>query len=479
MDPLAIASGIGQGEAQVFDRGLTTADALNYALNEKRRKEDKAEASEKVRQKAMKDIYDTVDEVNITGYLPHMNYLTKQKDQIRGYLTEQYTKSQGKYSPDVDPVIGKLVSNLKKENQMSTQIKEYAKQLPTMLTKENAKNYTDESILEVDNFLKLPLDQQAKYIEEKGSYPLPKPKPEVIDYDKSIDDIAKNLSEKSTTVEKVTPTGGTETITTSGYDPNNVNLYAKSYVVAGLEGRKPDAANLLQQTRKNLEKDIVFQAMSPEEQDKKIAMDAEKYVAKRIMAQEKKSYSQTRQGEAKGLTVNFVGGNTMENDKVRVVVKDTEEGKRIYNIAQIKGTENSELDFSLPDGKIIKGKPLRVEKNMKTGGVGVVISVPKTATQKIGSGKYAIQKQVPTGEFYEKMVPYTTNEERIFKGKLKFTTDEIDKGITEGGVQVKESGENKQGSYTNITKAKDAKGNSIQIGVKDGKWYNVSTGKLL
>jgi hypothetical protein len=33
------------------------------------------------------------------------------------------------------------------------------------------------------------------------------------------------------------------------------------------------------------------------------------------------------------------------------------------------------------------------------------------------------------------------------------------------------------GAYSNITKVKDASGNVIEMGVKDGKWYNISTGK--
>ncbi len=124
-------------------------------------------------------------------------------------------------------------------------------------------------------------------------------------------------------------------------------MYAKSYVAAGLEGRKPDAANLLKTTRGRLEKDIVFQAMTPEDQDKKVAAEAEKYVSKRLYGREKKVYSDTQQGESKGLTMNFGGGNgnSAENDQVRVVVKDTDD-KRTYNIAQLKGTENSPMDFS-------------------------------------------------------------------------------------------------------------------------------------
>ncbi len=294
------SSGLGLGEAQVYDKGLNTTDALQYALSEKKRKEVEAQTKQKAAQKAMGDIYDTVDEVNVTGYLPHVNYLTKQKDQIRGYLTDKYVQTQGKYNPNTDPVVGKLVSNLKKENQMSTQIKEYAKQLPTMLTKENAKHYTDDSILEVDKFLKLPLDQQVKYVEDNGSYPLPQPKPEVIDYDKNIDEIGKGLSEKSTTIEKPKSEGGTQTVTTSGYDPKNVELYAKSYITAGIEGRRPDAANLLQATKKRLDSDIVFQAMSPEDQQRKVMQEAEKYVTKRLYAGEKKDYKETLQADSGG-----------------------------------------------------------------------------------------------------------------------------------------------------------------------------------
>ena len=38
--------------------------------------------------------------------------------------------------------------------------------------------------------------------------------------------------------------------------------------------------------------------------------------------------------------------------------------------------------------------------------------------------------------------------------------------------------QSKFSGYTNIQKGQDSKGNSIEIGVKDGKWYNVKTGKI-
>lgn len=470
-DPLAISTGQGKGAAQVFQPSINTGTALQYGMRDRAAKEREAAKQEAARKKSVDDIFSNLEEVNVTGYLPHVNYLTKQKESVRDYMSNKYVDSDGKYSPATDPVVGKLVSTLKKENAMSTQIKDYAKQLPTMLTKENSKNYTTESIGEIDRFLKMPLNQQVKYVEDNGAYPLPKPKPEVIDYDKSIDDLGKGLSEKSSTVEKALSTGGTETISVSGFDPENVDLYAKSYVIAGVEGRRPDAAALLVSTRKKLEEDIVFQAMDEEAQDLKVIKEAEDYTRKRIKAQEKKDFKKNLEGKG-GFELNFGGGgNTAENDQVRVVVKDTPE-KRTYNIAQIKGTENSVLDFSLPDGSVVKGTPLRIEK-YPSGGKDVIVSVDEMTTQTTGRGSKQVTKEVKTGKKIEKKVPYKTNEDRIFKGKFKFTLDDIDAGLTEKGVQVKESEEDKfeiQGkSYgkSAIEKAAKASGMSVDEYVKE------------
>ncbi len=115
----------------------------------------------------------------------------------------------------------------------------------------------------------------------------------------------------------------------------------------------------------------------------------------------------------------------------------------------------------------MKGIPLRIEKNKKTGGIGVVVSVPETTEQKSGYGKYKITKQIPTGKHVEKIVPYAMNEDRIFKGKLKFTTDEIDKGLSENGVQVKKSDSNKHvikgKEYSDEAVAKAAKASGMSV----------------
>ena len=121
-------------------------------------------------------------------------------------------------------------------------------------------------------------------------------------------------------------------------------------------------------------------------------------------------------------------GNTVENDDVRIVVSDTDD-RRIYNIAQIKTTENSNLDFARPktaDGKtpVVKGTPLRVEK-LKDGQANIVVSVAE------------IVDGDKTGKFTEERVPYGLNKDRVLAGKLNFTIEDIDKGMTEKGVQAK------------------------------------------
>jgi hypothetical protein len=69
--------------------------------------------------------------------------------------------------------------------------------------------------------------------------------------------------------------------------------------------------------------------------------------------------------------------------------------------------------------------------------------------------------------------------EKISPSKLNI------KGGKPRGEQIEIKGQEKTNKpastvseYTGITTVKDAKGNSFQIGVKDGKWYNIKTGKI-
>lgn len=131
--------------------------------------------------------------------------------------------------------------------------------------------------------------------------------------------------------------------------------------------------------------------------------------------------------KGKGLTMNF-GGNSAENDNVRVVVSDTDD-KRIYNIAQIKSTENSILDFSQPKNSkgetpTVKGTPLRVEKMKDSGQANIVVSVPE------------IIDDEKTGNYKEVRVPYEQNKDRVLKGKFGFTIEDIDNGISQNKIEV-------------------------------------------
>lgn len=145
--------------------------------------------------------------------------------------------------------------------------------------------------------------------------------------------------------------------------------------------------------------------------------------------------TKTEGGKSGGLNLSF-GGNTAENEDVRVVVEDTPE-KRVYNIAQIKSSENSTMDFSLADGTVIKGTPLRIERSKSTGGKDVVVAIPEMKTVTEGFGSRKTTKEVPTGKMIEKRVPYKLNENRVFKGKYNFSIEDVDKGIVEEGVEVK------------------------------------------
>lgn len=274
IEPFQNRYGVGLGEAQVLRSNIDNEQRFwENRVDDERRKE----AQEKAKQKATKDIFENIDELNVTGYLPHINYLNKQKDTVRDYLTNKYVETKGKYDVNADPVVGKLVSTFKKENEMSTQIKDWAKTLPTMLTKESAKNYTPESVQEIDTFLKLPLDQQVQYIQEKGKYPVPEPRPEVIDWRKQNEEDFKKLGTSSYSSE-VPLEGGTTQVRAGKRTPQkNVDDYVKLYVQSGLNGQDPKAVALIQEVEKELtEKNPTFRYMDDENKLKLVTAAAEK-----------------------------------------------------------------------------------------------------------------------------------------------------------------------------------------------------------
>ena len=55
----------------------------------------------------------------------------------------------------------------------------------------------------------------------------------------------------------------------------------------------------------------------------------------------------------------------------------------------------------------------------------------------------------------------------------------VQPGVKEKREVIKQGGNQQESGYSNISKIKDPKGNVIEAGVKNGKWYNIKTGKPL
>lgn len=367
-DPLSISAGQGLGEAQVFQKDLTPAMGVQYQLGERRRLEDKEEARKRAKEKATKDIFENIDELNVTGYLPHINYLNKQKDTVRDYITSKYVETKGKYDAVKDPVVGKLVSTFKKENEMSDQIKNWAKTLPTMLTKESAKNYTPESVLEIDNFLKMPLGDQVKYIEEKGKFPVPEPKPEVIDWRKQNEEDFKKLGTVSYSSEVPLEGGITQVKAGKRTPQKNVDDYVKLYVESGLNGQDPKAVALIQETEKELtEKNPTFRYMNDEDKLKLVKAEAERKKKEHgspFLSVESKTELQGSE-QSGGLKIGL--GNAEVKDmyyKLESPESRQAGGKSIIIFGKKGGTAIPANTFADKGGEKVSGQPTGVIQDM-------------------------------------------------------------------------------------------------------------------
>lgn len=364
MDPLSISTGQGKGDAQVFQKDLTPAMGVEYQLDEKRRNEAQLEAQKKARDKANKDLFDNIDELNVTGYLPHVNYLNKQKDAIRDYITDQYVKTKGKYDATVDPVVGKLVSTFKKENEMSTQIKDYAKTLPAMLTKENKDQYTDESVGEINRFLQLPLNEQVKYVEEKGKFPIPEPKPALVDPESLFKEMGEHLGKRKTTIE--TPIEGdmTRTVSSTGVVKGDRLDGVNTIIESGLKGTDPKAVKFVSEVENQLQNNPEYRLAkangNTDKAQKIFQQEAQQEGLKRMNKYIPSEYSNTLQGgEGKGEKV-LTSADVREN--VPVTLYRSGLGKSTQTHAPYGVTLPSNVSLNIPATENIidarTGKPL-------------------------------------------------------------------------------------------------------------------------
>lgn len=429
-DPLSISTGIGQGEAQVFRPGLTPENALEYNLKRKYAEAAAEAERKKSKAKAKEDALKMIDEVNLEGYLPNINTLNENANYIRDYFARQYM-SNPDYDPN-NPVARKLIGNLKKDVLTNKKVEDWAKSLNQFRSKADDFEGWDE----VNKVLNMPLAEQVAYA-EKNPFPYPTPKAELIDYEPLFKDLAGGLGTSQVTTERPLEGGGTEVIGSKTVPMSLQQEGIRDLVDAGINNRNPKAVKFVEDIKAKLSNDAAFQIAPPEKQAKMIQAEAQKEGEKKLKKYLDTQFSRTMQGQGKGSALIFGSGGDVENDQVRVVVSDLPDRTQ-YNIAQIKSTENSTMQFSRPDKSVVVGTPLRIEKLKGTGEANIVVSVPETKTVTKGFGSGKTTTEVKTGKSKEVRVPYKgVNEDRIMKGKLKFTIDEIDKGQQEKGVQVK------------------------------------------
>ncbi|OHB99069.1 MAG: hypothetical protein A2Z57_04025 [Planctomycetes bacterium RIFCSPHIGHO2_12_39_6] len=446
-EPLAISTGQGKGFATVLP-----ASGVNYyelklkrqAAEAKKREDDKARE-----QKIKTDLFDTLNDLEVTGFIPHTQQLNEEKIGIQKYMTEKYMQNEN-YNPNTDSEFAKKFGDFKLHNKVSTDIKDWHKS-------EWAKLQANKDIWDVTStdtlskFFKMPLAEQTKFITDYG-FPQLTPKKEVLDYDSEIAKLVPKPS--GNTIEVLQPNGTTKTESVDAPDVGAMQSIAQRFADAGFKGINTFAGGLVRNLKSEFADDAQFKLLDEEEQDQFINAKAYEHTLKVMKDYAAKNYSSTIQGGTGG-GFSF-GDDFMENDKVKVVYSENPSMK-IYDIAQIKGTENANFDFKTADGDIIYGKPLRIEKSKDKGWTHIVVGVPETETVTVREGAQTIEKKVLTGKIIEKSVPYSSNENRVMKGKFNFTISDIDKGLSKKGVQVEQGTSKKEVTQAiSLAEAKNA-----------------------
>lgn len=409
-----ISSGIGTGEAQVFRPYESNYGAKAYDIYQQ--KED-------VRRKRESDVYNDLGKVKVEGiFFKHQPVFAQKQKDLYEYVKnniDALRKGDADKTIEYQQMLTKLGTDIGLSKEASKEYVDIFKEYSN-----NQGKYDDNVMDELNKFGGYDPNSDQFDMPDRGWLQ------EKIDLGK---DARENLVPLFDKIKKESQTavpqsdGSVRTVKTEDLTEDDVKNVAVNF--------RLNDPRIHAQAYRDYKK--VNPDTEPTDEDLK-GFYFEKY-GKPFIKSEK--FTTLTKGEGKGMSLMFGGGNTAENDDVRVVVKDTPE-KRVYDIAQIKTTENSIMDFSLSDGTVVKGTPLRIERYKSTGGKDVVISVPEMADEIDDITGEPTGKKVKTGKNYEKRVPYKLNENRVFKGKFNFSIDDIDKGITEKGVEVKK-GESK------------------------------------
>ena len=433
---------IGIGEAQVFKPYESPIDYQAKYRDE----QQEAARKEQAKQKKLNDFYQSLEDISIKGHVNDRQELLAEKGGIQKRMTDKMVANSN-YNPATDFEMQGEIRDLVYKNAVSEATEKHATETRGLINRDTKDKFTPESQMAVNNWYKMPLGDRAKAYKEFGTGPSLEPKPEVIDYEPLFKDGVKALGTGYFGKETKTASGETQLIESKRIPENKKTEFAEDLVMAGFNGSNPKAVKFVEDVARKLENEVPYQVASEEKKQLMLKEAALKEAKRKVDKYEDTSYKETLQGGGgSGFNLSFGDGNTAENDKVRIVVSDAPD-RRVYDIATIKTSENSDLEFSRADGSVVKGTPLRVEK-LKSGQSNVVVSVPEMKEDETSG------KMVKVGE-KEERVPYERNKGRIFQGKFGVTIEQIDKGIPAKGVEVKQ-GEAKKENTISLEEARKA-----------------------
>jgi hypothetical protein len=421
-DPLAIATGKDKGFATVLPE--STVNYYELKLKRQAAEAKKAEDARVKEQKVKNDLFQTMNDLEITGFIPQTQQLNEEKIAIQKHLTDKYMQNQN-YNPNVDSEFAKKFGEFKLHNKISTDIKDWHKSEWAKL--QASKDIWDTTSAEtLTSFFKMPIADATKYIEKYG-FPQLTPKKAAVDYDAEIVKLVPDQS--SQTVEVPQPDGTTKLTSVSKADTEAMKSIAQRFADAGFKGTNEKAVALIGDLKSQFSDDAQYKLLDDAEKDQFIKAKAYEYTLKGMQDAAAKSVSQTLQGAAGGKGgFSFGGGTTMQNDKIAVsYAYDSGKDTEIFTFDDIKTPENRLLTFKVKNEKgeaiNVEGTPLRYEKK---GGVvpTLVISVKEKAPF---NGKETLK---------EYSVNYNQAADKV-KNNYGFNPYEIIEGLKLQGVKVR------------------------------------------
>lgn len=281
MDPLAIATNKGEGEAIVFKSD--NKDPYDIYQADRARRDamlaQKKAAQAKTQAQRLQDLED-LNKLAVEGHISYLDEEGQMKNAMIAKASDALMKSGG--TADINQVIYKDLTEFQKTRDTAKQVEAWASQVGQVINTDRNK-LDDSSVEQVKSFLKLKPSEKKEYLLKSG-FPQLKHKEEFQDYNADLRSIGKQIGQDLGGGSVMDAEGNITTTTTKTTPKENILATADLYVKSGLNKNNPNpkAAKLISDTRDLLANDPLFNILPPEQQLQQVINKANEYAIKEL-----------------------------------------------------------------------------------------------------------------------------------------------------------------------------------------------------